>query len=205
MSTQKNVEVEVRGPLSSQQRDELVAYFSKHGEQKETKDRVLIDYSERLEDGKERQKDIRIRATNGIPEIILKLGNWGGSEARKELSVTTAPGTFDTLSAIFAALGYERGVLCVRRTEVFMYRDIEFALVEVPGHSFHFEAEKMAFEGEDADKLLNEISAVCEELGLTLYDKDEFFEYVQLLNREANEEFVFDPGNESYFKDRFGI
>lgn len=63
----------------------------------------------------------------------------------------------------------------------------------------------MAFEGEDADKLLNEISAVCEELGLTLYDKDEFFEYVQLLNREANEEFVFDPGNESYFKDRFGI
>lgn len=205
MKNQKNIEVEVRGPLTKEQRDQLVEIFEREGKREKTKNRVLIDYSERIEEGKEREKDIRIRSTNGVPEIIVKLGNWGGSEARKELSVTTAPASFDTLASLFAALGYVRGVLCVRRTEVFVYKDIEFALVEVPGHSFHFEAEKMAHEGEDAHMLLAEIEAVCVSLGLTVYSKEEFFEYVQILNKEANEEFVFDSANETYFRNRFGI
>lgn len=205
MTTQKNIEVEIRGPLTKEQRDQLVVLFEREGKREKTKDRVLIDYSERLEEGKEREKDIRIRSTNGVPEIIVKLGGWGGAEARKELSVTTAPGSFDTLAALFAALGYSQGVLCVRRTEVFVYKGIEFALVEVPDHSFHFEAEKMADEGEDAHLLLAEIETVCASLGLSVYSKEEFFAYVQVLNKEANEEFVFDPKNETYFKDRFSI
>ena len=141
----KNIEIEIRGPLSKKEFDNLVKFFEKKGTKTSEKDRVLIDYSTFLEGGVEkRKKDIRLRVTNGIPEIIVKVGEWGGTEQRKELSAFTKPGEFDTLVEIFGELGFCKGMLCVRKSKVFEYKDIEFALVEVPGHSFYYEAEKMA-------------------------------------------------------------
>ena len=45
-------------------------------------------------------------------------------------------------------------MLCVRKSKVYEYEGIEFALVEVPGHSYYYEAEKMAHENEDAEKII---------------------------------------------------
>ncbi len=135
----KNIEVEFSGPLSNEQAKDLISFFEEYGEKIATKHRVLIDYSTFLGDGlKNRKKDIRLRITNGNPEIIVKLGDWNSSSHRKELSVFTETGSFDTLVQIYAALGYTKGMLCERTTKAYNYDGIEFAIVEVSGHSFHF-------------------------------------------------------------------
>jgi len=203
---QKDIEIELRGPLSAEQYARLNSFLETNGAKKGMKDRVLIDYSTLLPGAMaDREKDIRLRVTNGVPEIIVKLGSWGENEQRRELSVTTAPHTFDTLTEIFAALGYEKGVLCGRKSTVYDYKGIEFALVEVPGHSYYYEAEKMAHAGEDGDALVKEITDVCTELGLQIFSKDEFFAYVEKLNKEANEVFDATVATPNYFKDRFGV
>lgn len=202
----KNIEIEIRGPLSKNEYTEIKAFFDINAEKVEVKDRILIDYSRTTQgDMSERKKDIRLRVTNGVPEIIIKLGSWGEHEQRKELSVTTPPGTFDALTEIFAALGYEKGVLCIRKSHVYIFKNIEFALVEVPQHSYFYEAEKMADENEDAEKLMNEMKAICAELGLKVFDKNGFFSYVEKLNKEANEQFDILAVKENYFKERFGL
>ncbi|MBI3274323.1 MAG: hypothetical protein HYZ69_04225, partial [Candidatus Colwellbacteria bacterium] len=113
----KDIEVEIRGPLSKSKFEELVKLFETDGRLTGEKDRVLIDYSTFLEGGVEdRKKDIRLRVTNGIPEIIVKIGGWGGVDQRRELSITAKPGEFDKLVEIFAALGFVKGMLCVRKS-----------------------------------------------------------------------------------------
>jgi len=202
----KNIEIEIRGPLSKEKFEDLVTFFESNGKKKSEKDRVLIDYSTFLDGGiKNRQKDIRLRVTNGVPEIIVKVGEWGGQEQRKELSVFTKQGEFDTLVEIFGELGFVKGVLCVRKSKVFEYKDIEFALVEVPNHSFYYEAEKMASGGENADKLIKEIEDVCYELNLDIFDKKQFFDYVEKLNKESNEVFEYKNFTPNYFKNRFDL
>lgn len=202
----KNIEVELRGPLSIEEYSTIKSFFDEHATKKEEKDRIFIDYSTFLPGGvEERKKDIRIRVTNGVPEIVVKLGEWGGSEQRKELSVHTAPGTFDVLTEIFAALGYEKGILAVRKSHVYDYKDIEFALVEVPGHSYYFEAEKMAHVGENAEELIQEMNMVCAELGLTVFTKEDFFVYIQKLNAEANGVFDASEATPHFFREHYGL
>ena len=201
-----NIEVEVRGPLTPETYTNLKLFLEANGEKVATKDRMLIDYSTFLAgEMKDRKKDIRLRITNGTPEIMIKMGGWGAVDQRKELAVTTAPGTFDTLVEIFAALGYEKGVLCDRKTEAYDYKGVEFALVEVPGHSYFYEAEKMAHEGQDMQMVTEAITGVCKELALPIFTGDEFFAYVEKLNQEANEVFDFSKEGPGYFKKRFGF
>jgi predicted adenylyl cyclase CyaB len=203
---EKNIEIEVRGPLSKDEFESLVKLFDTKGTKITEKDRVSIDYSVFLKGGVEdRDKDIRLRVTNGIPEIVVKMGPWGGTEQRKELSIFTKPGEFDKLTEIFSALGFNKGMLCVRKSKVYEYKGIEFALVEVPGHSYYYEAEKMAHSNENANEIIEEIKNVCTELKLVVFDKRQFFDYVHLLNKEANEVFEYKPDSGNYFKDRFNL
>lgn len=203
----KNIEIEVRGPLSTDQYQSALTFLKEHGKYVETKNRILLDYSTMLEgEGVEdRTRDIRLRVTNEQPEIITKVGKWGGKEVRKELSVKTFPGTFDTLVETYAVLGYTKAMLCVRNTEVFIYKDIEFALVEVPGHSYYFEAEKTASDDMGSEAVHTEIEAVCTELELTLFSDTEFYTYIETLNREANEVFDFSNYEDGYFAQRFDL
>lgn len=202
----KNIEVEVRGQLTAEEYERISSLLERKGEKKTEKHRLLIDYSTFLPGGIEkRTKDIRVRVTNGQPEIVLKLGSWGGTESRKELSVHPREGEFDTLVEIFGHLGYEKGILAVRNSRVYDYRGIEFALVEVPGHSYYFEAEKMAHEHDDADAVLAELTSTCESLGLTVFSKEAFFDYIHVLNKEANDVFDFTTYTPGDFKKKFGV
>lgn len=202
-----DIEVEVRGLLNTDEYQKAKTVLGDKGIFKEIKERVLIDYSTFLpgEGVRDRSKDIRIRVTNGIPEITVKLGSWGGSESRKELSFKGAEGEFETLVEIFGNLGFTKGILAKRRTEVFDYKGVEFALVEVPNHSYYFEAEKMAHDTSDFVVVEQEIRDVCKELGLTIIDKEGFFQYIEKLNRESNGIFEFSEYKTGYFKEKFGI
>lgn len=202
----KNIEIEIRGPLTKEKFDGLTDLFEKKAKKVAEKDRVFIDYSTFLDGGVEnRKKDIRLRVTNGNPEIIVKIGEWGGTDQRKELSVFTKPGEFDTLVEIFGELGFTKGVLGRRKSRVYDYQGIEFTLVEVPGHSYYYEAEKMVDVNEDQATITKEIHDRCKKLGLTFFDKKEFFNYINTLNKEANEIFDYDSYTPGYFKTRFGF
>ena len=199
----KNIEVEVSGPLSKEKVQKLISFLEKNGKKTNVKHRVLIDYSTFLGEGlKNRKKDIRLRITNGNPEIIVKLGDWTSSNHRKELSVFAEAGSFDRLVQIYAALGYEKGMLCERITQVYEYDGIEFALVGIPNHSFHFEAEIMSDE-KHAEEARKHIEETCRKLGLTIFTDGEYLNYIDTLNKEANEVFDFKNYTENYFENRY--
>jgi len=205
---QQTFEIELRGPLTKEQYDSLIKKFSEQGEFVQDKNRVLIDYSTMIPDqGIEgRNKDIRLRVTNKKPEIIVKLGAWGGNEQREELSILTEEGTFDTLVKVYNALGYGKGVLCERNSKVYNYNGVEFALVEVPNHSYFFEAEKVVTTEGEKDQAQKDIEKVCMDLDLSIYTDQEFYDYVEQLNKEANEVFDFENDfTEGYFKHKFDL
>jgi len=202
----KTIEVEMRGALDSSAIPELVEKILSDGEFVQRKERVLIDYSTCLpEQGIEGRKlDIRLRNTNKLSEIILKTGAWGGSDARREYSVKTND-SFDTLVQIYKLLGLNKGVLCVRNIDVYTYKGVEIALVEVPGHSYFFEAEIELSETEGTEKAQVTLKEILDELGLITYSDTEYFAYIELLNKEANTIFDANQESETYFKDTFGI
>lgn len=201
-----NIEVELRGPLTKEAYDRFHDFLQKEGKLLQERSRILIDYSTFLPDEglKDRRRDIRLRVTNGRPEIIIKTGAWGGSDQREEISVFAEEGSFDRLVKAFHVMGYSKGMLCIRNSVIYEYRNIEFALVEVPGHSYYFEAEKMAND-EDKEALVKEISAACKELNLEIFNDEDFFKYIEALNNEANEVFDFNTAEADYFKKRFNV
>jgi len=191
---QKNIEVELRGFLKNKEYLKLKSFLDKHAKFTKTKDRIIIDYSTCLPGGsiRERTLDIRARITNGNPEIIIKKGSWGGDEARQEISVQLQQGEFLNLLKAYAVMGLDHGILIMRNSLTYQYKGIEFALVEIPNHSFFFEAEIMA--SDDVSEEIKDteyIKQVCGELGLTLFSKQEWFAYLDIINKEANDTFDF--------------
>lgn len=207
IKNKKNIEVEVRGPLSKSEFIKLEKYLKKSGSFKLDKERILIDYSMFIptEGLKGRTRDIRLRVTNKIPEIVVKIGKMGGVESRKEISVSANQGDFDKLVQIFAAIGLTKGMLCVRKSRVYTYKGLEFTLVEVPGHSFYFEVEKLISSDENREQAQKEVIKICQKMGLKLFDSEALFSYIKKLNEEANEVFDFKDYEENYFKQRFGL
>lgn len=202
----KIIEIEMRGLLDVVTLPTLVQKILTNGEFINRKERVLIDYSTCLPEGsiEGRNLDIRLRNTNKVSEIILKTGAWGGSDVRREYSIKTND-SFDTLVQIYKLLGLSKGVLCVRNIDVYTYHGVEIALVEVPRHSYFFEAEIELAETEGTEKALSALREVTNELGLIAYSDTEYFAYIELLNKEANTIFDANQESETYFKDTFGI
>lgn len=203
----KNIEIEFRGPLTKDEYSRLNKYLKLNGSFKQSKERISIDYSVFIpKEGLEgRNNDIRLRVTNKIPEIIVKIGKMGGAENRKEISVLANQGDFDKLIQIFAAIGLTRGILCVRKSKVYEYKGIEFTLVEVPNHSFYFEAEKLISSNINKSHAQQYIRKICKELNLKLFNNKTLFSYIKKLNKEANEVFDFENYKENFFKNRFHL
>jgi len=188
------IEIEMRGPLTSDSYQKTLEFLQKEANFKKEKRRVLIDYSTFLDtDGfSSRTLDIRSRITNGEGEMIIKQGAFGGSDVRREVSVPVAGKDYLPLVEAYALMGYKKGVLCVRNTMAFEYKGVEVALIEVPGHSYFFEAEIELDKEEGIEEAQKVIRSVCDELSLTLYSDDEYFAYVETLNEEANGVFDYE-------------
>ena len=95
-------------------------------------------------------------------------------------------------------------MLCERISRVYDYKGVEFALVEVPGHSFHYEAEMMTEAGE-TEGTMEEIRKICAELGLEIWDDRGYFDYIEKLNIEANTIFDYDEYFEGDLEKKFGF
>jgi uncharacterized protein YjbK len=105
-----NFEIELRGRLTNEKFAEIKKFLDKNGTFQQEKFRTFYDYSTFIpgEGLRGRKKDFRVRETNGQPEVILKLGDWQGSDHREELSVLTEKGSTDKLLKIFGEMGFKR-------------------------------------------------------------------------------------------------
>jgi adenylate cyclase class IV len=106
---------------------------------------------------------------------------------------------------MLAAMGLKKGIMAERRGNIYTYKGIEFSVVEVPDHSYYFEAEQMVTNMAEQKEASKNIEKICQELGLKPLSQQEFFDYINRLNNEANEVFDFSQYAEGYFHQRFGI
>ena len=192
------IEVELRGPLDKELHGQSMTTREFESILKREKcttvrqeNRLLIDYSTPLEGISDRKLDVRIRTTNGVVQIVVKKGSMTAL-GREEASVTLADGELERAIHALSLLGYGRGVACDRGITRYQIGEIEVAIQEVRyfenptrTHSRFYEIEILTNdEGRDSAraKLLKWLA--CR--GVPVYQDDEWNEYVEQMNREAN-------------------
>ena len=124
-----SVEIELRARIALNQFIALREELSRHSVTT-TQSRCFIDYSTFIEGIGERRLDVRVRVTNGSPEIAIKRGQFGGA-VREEALAKVAPDDLENLLAVMALLGYSKGVAGGRRIYRGKVGDIELAIQEV--------------------------------------------------------------------------
>lgn len=204
-----NIEVEYRGILTKEKFKKLREFLREKGNFIKEKDRFSVIYFPR---GKERLKvsksplDLRIRITNKKSEMILKYGRNSGNDARKEFAFPVDSEKFEDTTEFLKILGFYYGVLQATKTYVYMYKDIEFAIVDVPGWGYYFEAEILT----DAKSIKNankKIESVCKEFGLDILNDRNFYKLLEDLSNRPGFRFNFKketfPDIKKRFKDYF--
>ncbi|MDE1868766.1 MAG: hypothetical protein KGH60_02250 [Candidatus Micrarchaeota archaeon] len=184
-------EVEIRGLLDKAGASKLKAFLSKNGRYKGTHKRMLIDYTPFSSD---KNRDVRVRITDGKPEMIVKVGEWLG-DIRDEAPVMLREGELVNAIRLYSHLGYKKGFVIVRRIAKYDYRGIEFSvseiikidkkLAETPGYGFFFEAEIMSAKSAAA-KAHRRIEGVLDELGLESMTNEGFAAFVNKMNESGN-------------------
>ncbi len=186
----KNVEVEIRGPLTEDQATALAAAVASTLPPKGTFDRYMVDFT--TDEMKKTRTDVRARVTNGKVEMIVKKGDFL-SGARAEFPAQCKDGEFVPLVRALVAAGFTTGVGCHRVSKRFENDQMELAIISVPGHSIFYEAEMMVKDG-DETTAQSTLEEWAKEKGLRVYKGDEFHRYVDVLDAEAND--VLDFSNE---------
>lgn len=176
------LEIELRGPLS--EADTLRLRNASQAWRKVGQlERYLINFT--TPDLLERKIDVRARITNGDPELVIKRGAWGSGE-RLETTVACKQTEFFSLLEALHVLGFRKGVGAHRIIQRYLDGDIELSIVEVPGHSRFYEAEKVVSEGgaKEATALLQ---TWCRRQDLEVWSSEQFLAYVDELDRTAND------------------
>lgn len=199
------IEVEYRGVLTKKKFNELNVFLGKNGKFIGEKDRLSLIYFPR---GKESSKisksptDLRLRITNKKTELVLKYGKSSGNDARKEFSFPMESEQFEEMTEFLFILGYYYGVLQATKSYLYMYKGIEFTLVEVPGFGYYFEAEILTDSKsvKNADK---KIMSVCDELGLSVLNDRDFWKFLEDLSDRPGFRFNLKKKRFSDIKKRF--
>lgn len=177
-------EIELRGKLNKRQKDKLLKMLKEKGKFIRNYKRIHYCFTKAYKNA----LDLRIRITNNLPEFHLKIGQIQKAN-RKEIAI---PFNKDKLAQSFEflkLLGHDKGVKAIRNAQVYKYLGIEWAIVEVPNHSWYFEAEKLVRNKEDGKQAEKEIQKICQNLGLVTMAENETIDYIKTLDREANELF----------------
>jgi len=184
------IELEVRGKLNPKDFDKTLEFFRKKAKFVEEKDRLTLAYyrgdlAKDCRETKNEKVDLRIRITNKKAEIILKYGLWGAKDSRKEISVPIDKNHFDESVEMLKCLDWTKCLLATAKTFVFNYKGIEFAIVKQNNKHCYFEAEKLADNDKDAEKIHAEIENVCKELKLVPHTQEGFFDFINEMNNDV--------------------
>ena len=179
-----NFEIEIRGLLNPSQKKKLESFLAKNG--KLVKKYKRIQWIFGLSHYK--KIDLRIKNTNGNFEFSLKTGA-AHKFNRKEISIPFPKEEAEQALEFLKYLGHNEGLLAYRNANIYEYDGIEWAVVEVPNHSFYFEAEKLVKTKEAGEKAEKEIREVVKKLGLGVLTPKQTIDYIKKLDKEANKYF----------------
>lgn len=178
------VEVEHRGRLTTEKYNELLKFFEKNGRSSGIKKRFSIIYAtskKTVREDKDNPIDLKLRITNGQPEIALKYGKWSGNDARKEFGFHIDPDQYDDFLEFLNILGYNKAVIMANTKQDYIYHGVEFSLVEVPGWGHYFEAE-ILIDDDKIDDANKKIDAEIKLLGLKVLSEEDFYDLLDELN-----------------------
>ena len=203
------IEVEVRGKIENFEK--TLEEFRKKARFVEEKDRFTmlfvrkehsLEHALKRETIKDELIDLKVRITNKQPEIVLKYGKVKGSEGRKEILIPIKREDFDKAVELFKLLEWHKGVIMDTKTFVFIYKDVEFAIVH-NRYIDYFEAEKIVHEKEDANKILEEIKEICKDFDLKPVEEKEFFDLLDMLNNQKERLFDLTKQDLDEIKDKW--
>lgn len=186
MADLKNIEVEIRGRLDDKGYDNLKAFLDKNGIHQKSEERemwLLQDYPGYSKDFVGRSVDIRLRNTNGQCEIMLKRQVAG---AREEVSLGLKDNNLETAKTVVKALGCKNAIWMHRLKEVYVYKDIEWALVIAPNNIRYYEAELCVASDGEVSATHRQLEQAAKELGLEVLDDTGTRTLIERLDKEAN-------------------
>lgn len=177
-------EIELRGLLDKNQKEKLDKFLSKKGklvkQYKRTQWIFGLSHTKKV--------DVRIKETNGEYEFSLKVGKIGNAN-RKEISIPFPSDKLKQSLEFLKYLGYREGLKAIRNAKIYVYKNIEWAIVEVPSHSNYFEAEKLVNSKKEGKAAEDEIKSIASELSLSIFSPRETVNYIKKLDKEANKVF----------------
>ncbi|MFA4887896.1 MAG: hypothetical protein WC595_06820 [Candidatus Nanoarchaeia archaeon] len=194
-----NQEVEYIGELSDKQHNALKAKFGKPIKTKRRisfmyfKNDIPSEFSQAEDDG----IDLRLRITNGEPELILKQGSFTATHSRKETSIHFKVSEIQDYINLFAGLGWKIVVAYGAETSVYSYNGIEFSLIKIKDYGYNFEAEILTSE-DKVEEAKKKIEAELSILGLKPFDEQGLNKQCNAINNEKELQFDF---SKQQFKD----
>ncbi len=163
------IEIEFRGPLTKEGYEKLFAFLEKEGKfvKKWTRETYVFFT-------KDKTLDLKVRTTDGASEIVIKKGKWGASQ-REEIILPVDSASVGIAKKFLAALGYNEGIIAVRETNIFLYQEVEFAVVKCPEGLFFYEAE---YAGDPSAKNPEEqVLRVLKSLNLKVWSEKEVVDF----------------------------
>ena len=169
------IEIEIRGPLTRDGYQRLISFFKKEAEFVKEMKRTSF-----LFDIDDTTIDLKVRTTDGVPEIVLKKGFWG-ARRREEILLPIKSKSEQSAIRLFTLLGYNKGGIAIRESHIFNYKNIEFSVVKCPKGVYYYEAEFLPNK-----KIKNPekyIEGILNSLGLKIWSDNEFLKFLKVCSK----------------------
>lgn len=192
----KDIEVELRGEIKSEDIPRMRRELTKRGFKLETKYRRIMvmnfgfvsSRGDKMKVGKPQWADLRCRMTNGKGEIMCKIGE-GHAHNRREISVPVSKKDFLHFAEMFGSMGFFTKV-GTREAATYLKGPIQVALVNSPSGLAYFELEIMS-DRKNEKKDIAKLRALAKELGLALvFGKKDFFAFCDKLTKRDDWRFT---------------
>lgn len=203
-----NIEVENRGPLTKKQFQALKLYLNKNGKLLGHKSRLSLMYfrkniPKKVSSIKNDPVDLRLRITNGQAAMVMKYGQWAGSDTRKEFEFPIEKKKFGQAIEFLAALGWTKTVVYATEAFMYKYKNIEFAVVEIKGYGHTYEAEIIVKNKNKISATRKKIKDICAKLGLREYRPNEFERQCDQINNTEKLQFDFTKTSFEFLRNQF--
>jgi len=179
----KQIEIEIRGGLSSSQFTRLRSMLAEKGNETKHYLRTSVDISPGFDIISRTWKtddseDLRVKKSGDTEKISLKLGEYSGME-RQEVEVYLKEGEMSKAVQLFDLLGFNKGLIYHWESWEYEYKQYEVKLTKMSDDYFEWE-----IESKDG-KIDPHILAV--ELGLTPFTESEFKKRIDWQNQNIHQ------------------
>lgn len=123
----------------------------------------------------------------------MKYGDWRKGSAREEMHIPFLLEDLDEMVRLLTILGYERGRFILQQTLVYLFEEIEWALVKIPGVKkdyYYFEAE-VSGKNLDVEKEKSKLMKSINKLKLKVFEDEEFSKFCTILDNIEGRQFDF--------------